>query len=103
MGKSAQVVATDTQQRQAHISVQRYFEISLLLMLATGFLTVATTGKLDVVSMRHDVRRAGHQTVELHPRRRLFPRPQNRHAHFHLLHFLLRPGFPDLRHRPQPH
>jgi protein-glutamine gamma-glutamyltransferase len=31
--------------------VQRYFEISLLLMLATGFLTVATTGKLDAISM----------------------------------------------------
>jgi hypothetical protein len=51
MGKKAQVVSTDTQKRQANISVQRYFEISLLLMLATGFLTVATTGKLDVVSM----------------------------------------------------
>ncbi|MDR3677484.1 MAG: transglutaminaseTgpA domain-containing protein [Acidobacteriota bacterium] len=51
MGKKAQVVATDAQQRQSHISVQRYFEISLLLMLTTGFLTVATTGKLDVVSI----------------------------------------------------
>src|SRR5208282_3601450 len=51
MGKSAQVVATDVLKRQANISVQRYFEISLLLMLATGFFTVATTGKLDVVSM----------------------------------------------------
>jgi transglutaminase-like putative cysteine protease len=51
MGKSAQVVATDLLKRQANISVQRYFEISLLLMLATGFFTVATTGKLDVVSM----------------------------------------------------
>jgi len=51
MGKKAQVAATDTQQRQSHISVQRYFEISLLLMLTTGFLTVATTGKLDVVSI----------------------------------------------------
>ncbi len=51
MSKKAQVVATDVQKRQANISVQRYFEISLLLMLATGFLTVATTGKLDVVSM----------------------------------------------------
>ncbi|MGD1103094.1 MAG: DUF3488 and transglutaminase-like domain-containing protein [Terriglobia bacterium] len=51
MGKNAQVVATDIQQRQANISVQRYFEISLLLMLATGFLTVATTGKLDVISI----------------------------------------------------
>ncbi len=51
MGNKPQVVATDSQQRQAHISVQRYFEISLLLMLATGFLTVATTGKLDVISV----------------------------------------------------
>src|SRR5260370_37935641 len=38
-------------QNQSHISVQRYFEISLLLMLGTGFLTVATTGKLDLVSI----------------------------------------------------
>jgi transglutaminase-like putative cysteine protease len=37
--------------KQSNISVQRYFEISLLLMLATGFLTVATTGKLDLVSI----------------------------------------------------
>ncbi|HEV2351956.1 MAG TPA: DUF3488 and transglutaminase-like domain-containing protein [Terriglobia bacterium] len=36
---------------QAHISVQRYFEISLLLMLGTSFVTVATTGKLDFPSM----------------------------------------------------
>ncbi len=51
MGKKAQAVNTDAQQRQANISVQRYFEISLLLLLATGFLTVATTGKLDVISI----------------------------------------------------
>ena len=51
MSKQAQPVSTDTQQRQSNISVQRYFEISLLLMLATGFLTVATTGKLDLVSI----------------------------------------------------
>ncbi len=51
MGTKVQVVSTDTQQRQSHISVQRYFDISLLLMLATGFLTVATTGKLDAVSI----------------------------------------------------
>src|SRR5271157_3928095 len=51
MGKEAQVVSTDLQKRQANISVQRYFEVSLLLLLATGFLTVATTGKLDVISI----------------------------------------------------
>lgn len=51
MSKRPQVVVTDLSQKQAHISVQRYFEMSLLLMLATGFLTVATTGKLDLVSM----------------------------------------------------
>jgi transglutaminase-like putative cysteine protease len=51
MATKAQAVSTDTRQRQSHISVQRYFEISLLLMLATGFLTVATTGKLDVISI----------------------------------------------------
>lgn len=37
--------------KQSHISVERYFEISLLLMLATGFFTVAATGKLDFVSI----------------------------------------------------
>ena len=51
MGERAQVVTTRTPQPQTHISVQRYFEVSLLLTLATGFLTVATTGKLDVISM----------------------------------------------------
>lgn len=37
--------------KQSHISVQRYFEISLLLMLSIAFLTVATTGKLDLISI----------------------------------------------------
>jgi transglutaminase-like putative cysteine protease len=31
--------------------VQRYFEISLLLMLAVGFITLATTRKLDLISI----------------------------------------------------
>lgn len=35
---------------QRHISVQRYFETSLLLTLATAYLTVVTTGKLDLPS-----------------------------------------------------
>src|ERR1019366_7685884 len=51
MVKEPKIAAPDLQQRQSHISVQRYFEISLLLMLATGFFTVAATGKLDVVSI----------------------------------------------------
>ena len=38
-------------EKQSHISVQRYFEISLLSMLTTGFMTVATTGRLDLVSL----------------------------------------------------
>jgi protein-glutamine gamma-glutamyltransferase len=51
MASKAQVATTDSQRRQSHISVQRYFEVSLLFMLTTAFLTVATTGKLDVVSI----------------------------------------------------
>jgi transglutaminase-like putative cysteine protease len=51
MAKEAKAATTDLLKRQANISVQRYFEVSLLLMLTTGFLTVATTGKLDGVSM----------------------------------------------------
>jgi hypothetical protein len=51
MSTKVQAVSTDTHQLQANISVQRYFEISLLLTLGTGFLTVATTGKLDPVSI----------------------------------------------------
>jgi transglutaminase-like putative cysteine protease len=35
---------------QSNISVQRYFEISLLLTLATAFISVTMTGKLDFVS-----------------------------------------------------
>ena len=37
--------------KESRVSVERYFEISLLLMLSTSFITVATTGKLDLVSM----------------------------------------------------
>ena len=35
---------------QSNISVQRYFEISLLLTLSTAFISVTITGKLDFVS-----------------------------------------------------
>ncbi len=41
----------DLAKKQAHISVQRYFEISLLLMLGTSFITLAGTHKLDFPSM----------------------------------------------------
>lgn len=51
MGKNPQAVSTDLEKRQTNISVQRYFEVSLLLMLGTGFLTLATTGKLDLISI----------------------------------------------------
>ncbi len=50
MAPTAQLAGIGLLKRQANISVQRYFEISLLLMLSTGFLTIATTGKLDLVS-----------------------------------------------------
>jgi transglutaminase-like putative cysteine protease len=36
---------------RSNISVQRYFEISLLLMLGTSFATLATTGRLDLISI----------------------------------------------------
>ena len=36
---------------RSNISVQRYFEISLLLMLGTSFATLATTGILDLISI----------------------------------------------------
>jgi len=37
--------------KQDRASVDRYFEVSLLLTLGTGFVTLASTGKLDVVSV----------------------------------------------------
>lgn len=51
MTKKAVVDQVELIKKQSNISVQRYFEISLLLMLTTAFLTVATTGKLDLVSI----------------------------------------------------
>ncbi len=51
MGGKTKVVTTGKLLRHSHISVQRFFEISLLLMLSTGFLTIATTGKLDTISI----------------------------------------------------
>jgi transglutaminase-like putative cysteine protease len=52
MAKTAAAVPmVENQGARAKISVQRYFEISLLLMLATSFLTLATTGKLDTFSL----------------------------------------------------
>jgi transglutaminase-like putative cysteine protease len=43
--------AAELAKKQSHISVERYFETSLLLTLGTAFLTVATTGKLDLISI----------------------------------------------------
>ncbi len=51
MAQTAPPNPREIQRNQSNISVQRYFEISLVLMLGTGFATVATTGKLDLVSI----------------------------------------------------
>jgi len=50
LAKTAQPDSSTLLKLQSNISVQRYFEISLLLTLATGFITVTMTGKLDFVS-----------------------------------------------------
>ena len=51
MAKAAAIDPATLAKKQAHVSVERYFETSLLLMLATGFVTVITTGKLDLPSV----------------------------------------------------
>jgi transglutaminase-like putative cysteine protease len=51
MPKTAQPEPSTLLRLQSNISVQRYFEISLLLTLATAFITVTMTGKLDMVSI----------------------------------------------------
>jgi hypothetical protein len=51
MAEVAKPVLSVPERQQKHISVQRYFEVSLLLMLGTSFLTLASTGKLDSVSI----------------------------------------------------
>ncbi|MFB3920578.1 MAG: DUF3488 and DUF4129 domain-containing transglutaminase family protein [Terriglobia bacterium] len=51
MAKTLAPDITESASSQKHISVQRYFETSLLLTLSTAFLTVVTTGKLDLISI----------------------------------------------------
>jgi transglutaminase-like putative cysteine protease len=51
MAKAVQLDPSTLQKLQSNISVQRYFEISLLLTLTTGFITVTMTGKLDTISI----------------------------------------------------
>src|SRR5579859_7620350 len=51
MADLTQTTPADRVNKQAHISVQRYFEISLVLMLGTSFITLANTGKLDFPSI----------------------------------------------------
>ena len=51
MARKAPIDPAEAARKQAHISVERYFEISLLLMLGISFLTLADTGKLDLVSV----------------------------------------------------
>src|SRR5438552_1215592 len=41
---------TDIAKKHGAISVERYFEVSLLLMLTVAFLTITTTRKLDAPS-----------------------------------------------------
>ena len=50
MAKAAQTDPSALLKLQSNISVQRHFEVSLLLTLATAFITVAMTGRLDFVS-----------------------------------------------------
>jgi len=50
MAKAAQTDPATLLKLQSNISVQRHFEVSLLLTLAIAFVTVAMTGKLDFVS-----------------------------------------------------
>jgi transglutaminase-like putative cysteine protease len=50
MAKAAHPDSSTLLGLQSNISVQRYFEVSLLLTLATAFITVTMTGKLDFVS-----------------------------------------------------
>ena len=50
MAKTAQAEPAALLRLQSNISVQRYFEVSLLLTLSIAFITVAMTGKLDFVS-----------------------------------------------------
>jgi transglutaminase-like putative cysteine protease len=50
MSPKAASSLAQAQVKPSHISVDRYFEVSLLLMLATSFITVASTGKLDLIS-----------------------------------------------------
>ena len=49
MARKAPIDPAEAARKQAHISVERYFEISLLLMLGISFLTLADTGKFDLV------------------------------------------------------
>ena len=51
MAKKAAADPAELAHKQAHISVERYFETSLLLTLSTAFFTVATSGRLDLVSV----------------------------------------------------
>ncbi|MGH9327356.1 MAG: transglutaminase TgpA family protein [Terriglobia bacterium] len=51
MTNAAETNPAGYRNKQTHISVQRYFEISLLLMVASSFLTLASTGKVDAVSI----------------------------------------------------
>jgi protein-glutamine gamma-glutamyltransferase len=51
MAGPTQTVPVDRPNNQRHISVQRYFEISLVLMLSISFITLASTGKLDFPSI----------------------------------------------------
>jgi transglutaminase-like putative cysteine protease len=51
MAKAASADPAELTRQQTHISVQRYFETSLLLTLGAAFFTVASTGKLDLVSV----------------------------------------------------
>jgi transglutaminase-like putative cysteine protease len=51
MANTPAIDPVELAKKQAYVSVERYFETSLLLMLAVGFVTVVTTGKLDLPSV----------------------------------------------------
>jgi len=77
--------------KQAPVSVDRYFEVSLLLMLGTGFVTLASTGKLDLVSVALVGLALAVRLWGYAGRRdlRLSPRVVSRLAIFYVLFFVL--------------
>jgi len=89
MAQKTPIHPAEAASKQAHISVERYFEISLLLMLGISFPHAGRYWQAGFGVGGRGFKLPAYQALGLWARSQLFVSPRTVHALGCLLHFLL--------------